>query len=144
MGGEGESADMCDVVEGALCIHDYALSSRLALAGLPAACGARSTLSLAFMVHELATNAAKHGALSEAVGEVPVTWALTDASERRDVTFTWRERGGPTVATPTRKGFGSRLIERGLAGTIGGEVTMDYDAAGVRCTLKASLREFES
>jgi two-component sensor histidine kinase len=56
--------------------------------------------------------------------------------------MTWREAGGPRVAPPARKGFGSRLIERGLVGAVGGVVSLDYDPAGLVCRLVAPLSGF--
>lgn len=101
---------------------------------LPAA--AVVTASLAF--HELATNAVKHGALSVPQGRVDIRWALAFAPDRPDgaVALTWREIGGPPVQPPARRGFGTRLIEQGLAREFGGEVELDFDPRGVRCHLR--------
>ena len=58
--------------------------------------------------------------------------------------LSWRERGGPSVRPPTRKGFGTRLIERGLTGQIGGVLSLDYPPEGVTCTVEAPLRDFQA
>lgn len=89
----------------------------------------RMALSLSMALHELCINAAKYGALS-AGGRVSLTW--TDGARLRMV---WRESDGPPVAPPTRRGFGSRLIERGLAHDLGGTVVLDFAPEGVVCTI---------
>jgi|UPI0005D28B5D PAS domain S-box-containing protein len=98
----------------------------------------KSALAVAMAVHELATNAAKYGALSNGSGRISVNWAVVehDASHLQIV---WTETGGPRVAAPRSKGFGSRLIERGLAGQLGGEAVIDYRETGVVCRILAPL-----
>ncbi|WP_421934870.1 sensor histidine kinase [Phenylobacterium sp.] len=86
-------------------------------------------LALGLLFHELATNAAKYGALSSPEGCVKVTWTVAD----RRLVITWTEEKGPRVTAPTRKGFGSRLIERSLKGELGGEATLDYREDGLHC-----------
>jgi PAS domain S-box-containing protein len=97
------------------------------------------TLSLAF--HELATNAAKHGALSAPGGGVEVRWSLKRPRNKAPtVEILWRERGGPAVRPPERRGFGSRLLERGLAQEFGGAVRLDFAPEGVECRISLPLR----
>jgi two-component sensor histidine kinase len=91
--------------------------------------------TLSLLVHELATNAVKYGALSNGTGQVRLSWELVPDGDRQKVTLTWQETGGPPVAVPTRKGFGSRLIES----TSDGEGAIDYRADGVRCQLNLDL-----
>ncbi len=92
------------------------------------------TLGLAF--HELATNAAKYGALSAPGGQVEVSWTLSRSNRNAPlVAITWRERGGPLVRPPERRGFGSRLLERGLTQEFGGTVRLDFAPAGVECQI---------
>ena len=95
----------------------------------------QTALSIAMALHELGTNAAKYGALSVPEGRVEVRWVARDGG----LLLTWRERGGPPVAPPTRQGFGSRLIERGLARELGGEVRLAFEPAGVACEITAPL-----
>lgn len=92
-------------------------------------------------LHELCTNAVKYGALSVEAGHVEVTWRVIPSMQGLMLSVVWREVGGPLVAPPTRKGFGSRLIERGLASELGGEVRIVYDPAGVVCTIDAPLNQ---
>jgi two-component sensor histidine kinase len=86
-------------------------------------------------LHELATNAAKYGALSAPDGAVDVRWTVEDAELR----LSWRERGGPPVSPPTHRGFGSRLLEQGLFRELGGQTQMTYAAEGVCCEIAAPL-----
>ena len=139
--GARESADIGAVIAGALAIHDDGQPGRLALDGPVIEVGPRAALSLALMMHELATNAVKYGALSVPGGRVAVTWSLdADAMVR----MLWTERGGPKVAPPARRGFGSRLIERGLAGAVGGAVSLAYEPDGVVCRVEAPLLGFQA
>lgn len=142
--GLGESADMQAVIAGALNLHDDGRPGRFVLEGPILRVGEKAALSLSLMIHELATNATKYGALSTPKGWVNVTWAVTGTPGEETVELAWRERGGPPVQAPTRKGFGSRLIERGLAGTVGGVVVLQYPAEGVSCTLTAPLSGMQS
>jgi PAS domain S-box-containing protein len=96
-------------------------------------------LSLSMALHELCTNAVKYGALSRSGGHVRVTWTETIADERR-LRLVWQERDGPPVSPPTRRGFGTRLIERGVARELGGHVTVAYDPPGLSCTVDVPLR----
>jgi PAS domain S-box-containing protein len=95
----------------------------------------RAALALSLALHELSTNAAKYGALSGDEGRVSVSWTL-DGDRLRLV---WKERNGPVVAPPSGRGFGSRLIERGLTADLGGTAALEFEPDGVRCTIEASL-----
>ena len=97
------------------------------------------SLSLALILHELATNAVKYGALSNEHGHVDIVWTITEGEEAPCLAMRWSEHGGPPVFEPTRSGFGSRLISRGLGGDVGGDVMLTYDPAGVVCTITAPL-----
>ena len=99
----------------------------------------KTAIAIALALHELATNAVKYGALSGADGYVDFTWSLKRTGKRRDLTAVWRERDGPRVSPPTRAGFGTRLIQRGLAADLNGEVTIAYPVDGVVCTIRAAL-----
>lgn len=93
-------------------------------------------LTLGMVFHELATNAMKHGALSpDFAGRIDISWKVERSHQGDRMRFRWQETGGPFVLPPTRKGFGSRLIERGLAQEIGGEVCLDYKSSGVICDI---------
>ncbi len=93
-------------------------------------------LALAMALHELATNALKHGALSVPGGRVAVAWR-TDARAGGAQVVEWTERDGPPVpGPPTRRGFGLRLLQRGLVAQAGMEAEMLFESGGLRCTLR--------
>jgi two-component sensor histidine kinase/PAS domain-containing protein len=95
----------------------------------------RQALALSMALHELATNATKYGALSAREGRVRVSWHV----ENGYLQFQWLESGGPPVAEPTRKGFGSRLLERLLVRDLGGEIGLAYDRSGLKFSIRAPL-----
>jgi PAS domain S-box-containing protein len=96
----------------------------------------KAALTLALVLHELATNAAKHGALSnDAAGKIDIAWQVEPTPQGDRMRLRWQESGGPPVTPPGRKGFGSRLIEGGLAQDLDGEVRLDYEPAGVVCQI---------
>jgi two-component sensor histidine kinase len=95
-------------------------------------------LPLAMALQELVTNAVKYGALSNATGQITITWNV-EHGEPSTLELRWAESGGPVVRIPTRKGFGSRLIERSLAQDLGGQVHINFAPTGVICTVNAPL-----
>lgn len=113
--------------------------TRIALQGPAVRLPPKSAIAVALALHELATNAAKYGALSVEEGRVDLTWTLCAHDDRHDLVIVWRERGGPPVSPPRRTGFGTRLIERGLASDLHGKVTLEYPPEGVVCTIDATL-----
>lgn len=140
--GEIGISPMRDVVARALDLRADA-ADRFDLSGPEVPVGGKVALSLSLMLHELATNAIKYGALSNDVGRVAVRWEIRTEGEDERLRLVWRERGGPPVAPPMRKGFGSRLIERGLAGQVGGIVQFDYAPDGLTFTVEAPLAAFK-
>lgn len=92
----------------------------------------KAALSLSLALHELATNAAKYGALSAPGGRVTVKWSLTGDD---DLSLHWRESGGPSVRPPTRKGFGTTLIQRALKMETGGRSDLRFEPGGVECDI---------
>ena len=109
--------------------------ARFALEGPALQIPPRFALALSMALHELATNAVKYGALSTPAGRVEVRWSAGADT----LSLSWRERGGPPVETPTRRGFGSRLLEKGLVRELGGHTRLDYGADGVLCEIVAVL-----
>jgi len=127
-------AAITDVVMAALTPHQTP-EHRIRQIGPALPITARQSLSLSLALHELATNALKYGALSAATGIVEVTWTEEDTGRGPRLRFKWEESGGPPVTPPTRRGFGTRLIEQMLAADFGAEVRIDYRLAGVVCEL---------
>jgi PAS domain S-box-containing protein len=130
------SASMRVVVDGALAPHRGG-DHRIHTHGPAVELTAKQALSLALALHELATNAAKYGALSTPGGSIDIGWEWQETSHGRALCFAWREAGGPIVAAPTRRGFGSRLIEGTLSSDFGGKVTLDYRPEGLICSFEA-------
>ncbi|WP_048435737.1 PAS domain-containing protein [Methylobacterium platani] len=139
LGGSLSKAPLRSVIESALDIHRDC-PNRFVLDGPTVMVGSKAALSLSLMLHELATNAAKYGALSTADGRVTICWTLSGEGDDASVMLRWSEAGGPPVVAPKRTGFGTRLIGRGLAGSFDGEVDLSYPAAGVVCTITAPQR----
>jgi PAS domain S-box-containing protein len=96
-------------------------------------------VAVSLVLHELATNAVKHGALSSSQGCVYISWNVgVDGNGARTMTLLWRERGGPSVLPPTRTGFGTRLIRNALNNE---SANIEYNADGLECSLSISLVE---
>lgn len=98
---------------------------------------ADAALSLSLMLHELATNAAKYGALSAPAGTVSISWTWDEA--QRSLRLIWTEQGGPQVSPPATRGFGSRMIERGLKTDLDGGARLIFAPGGVICEITARL-----
>jgi PAS domain S-box-containing protein len=95
----------------------------------------KAALALGIAFNELATNAVKYGAFSNKAGTVSIEWTLKDKPDGRRLHLQWREKDGPAVTPPSRRGFGSRVIEQGLPHELGGTVEVDYAPSGVVCTI---------
>ena len=134
-----EGADLEQIVREAVEPHCGEDRARFEVKGPRITLPPRMALSFALALHELCTNAAKYGGFSKAGGRVSVEWLLVMAGSDRRLHMTWRESGGPIVELPTRRGFGSRLIQQGLARELNGEIRVDYDPAGVVCTVDVPI-----
>jgi PAS domain S-box-containing protein len=98
-----------------------------------------AAVSLTMAFHELATNAGKYGSLSAVDGRVAVAWKVDGPTDHPVVEIDWRETGGPPVSQPIRRGFGSRLVEKGLAREFDGQVELTFAPGGVRCHMRLPL-----
>ena len=117
-------------------------SGRFSLAGMhDVHLGPRAAVALGLAFHELATNAVKYGALSNEGGSIAVMWNLEDAAQEQQLLLhlVWTEQGGPAVEKPGRRGFGTRLIERGIASELGGEVSIEHRPDGLVCEMRIPL-----
>jgi PAS domain S-box-containing protein len=132
-------ASLQRVLEQALEPYGGEQQERCLIDGPPVTLSSKTALSVALATHELATNAVKHGAWSRAEGRISVTWRVDDTDSGERLRLQWRENGGPPVAAPARRGFGSRLVERGLSAEMGGEVKLDFRPEGLICTIDAPL-----
>ncbi|MDD3838070.1 MAG: HWE histidine kinase domain-containing protein [Phenylobacterium sp.] len=133
-------ASLDEMVRRILSPHEAGEGARFEASGPPVRLSPQMALALAMGLHELATNAVKYGALSAPKGRVRINWHVAaQAGERPELTLRWRELGGPRVRPPTRRGFGSHLIERGLAAELGGGAEMVFAPSGLKCVIRARL-----
>jgi len=128
------------LAERALAPFRPAAPERLVLEGGPApVVTPEAAVALTLCLHELATNATKHGALSARGGHVRLTWWVEEADGRRRLVLDWREAGGPRPAEAERKGFGDRLLKRALAAQPNAEARLSFPAEGARWTAAFDL-----
>jgi two-component sensor histidine kinase len=129
-----EGAALRDILERVLRPYAVPDRARYELTGPDVRIGPKYAVSLLMAFHELATNAAKYGALSNDEGRITVTWAPTELPKPPGLTIVWRESGGPPVKPRRRRGFGSRLID-GLTAETNGDVSLEFNREGVACTI---------
>ena len=134
-----EGASLYDLVASVAVAHAGNEPDRFTASGPIVRLTPKIALSLSMAMHELATNAVKYGALSNDKGRVDVSWSLQVKGGRQRLHLEWRESGGPPVSKPGRRGFGSRLVERGLAGELGGSVQLNFEPTGVVCVIEAPM-----
>jgi two-component sensor histidine kinase len=157
-----QGADVGELVAQALRPHGERFRGTGPCVSLPP----RLAISLALALHELATNAAKYGSLSNASGAVDITWAIAPAPEHstaacvdarskttgaqrnleaapapaaQRLVLRWIEKGGPPVKPPTRQGFGTKLLQRALPTEAGVSVTVEFNPDGLVCVIEATL-----
>ncbi len=133
-------ASLRDVIEMAMEGYFSPDAGRYDIEGPHLELSSKTALSLSMALHELATNAFKYGSWSSDTGRVVIAWSLAPGERLH---LEWRESGGPQVSTPTSRGFGSRLIERGLAAELSGEVRLVFDPAGLICIVDSPLHPHE-
>jgi PAS domain S-box-containing protein len=131
-----EGAGLREIMRVALSPFD---ETRIVTSGPDVRLGARAALALGMALHELATNAAKYGALSVETGRVDLTWRAPRKEAGRTLDLEWRERGGPTVEAPRRRGFGSRLLTQGVRQDLNGAADLTFAPDGVVCRITAPL-----
>lgn len=132
-------AALADVVASATHVHVEAEPRRLGAHGPAVQLGPRTAFSLSLALHELATNAAKHGAWSGERGTVEIRWHVVEAAAAPVLLIVWTESDGPPVQPPRTRGFGSRLLERGLASDMRARVEMRFEPGGLVCEIEAPL-----
>jgi two-component sensor histidine kinase/PAS domain-containing protein len=125
-------ADLTDVIRRAL---DTFAPTQVKMSGTSIDVSPKHALAFSLALHELATNAIKYGALSCPEGQVSVQWDVRHGK----LYLNWEENGGPPVARPTKKGFGSRLLEELIACDLGGDTKLHYALSGVRCSISATI-----
>jgi two-component sensor histidine kinase len=133
-----ESADVHQIVRQALAPFANAAPARFTRRGPHFRVSPELSLALSMALHELATNAIKHGALSNDTGEVNVAWAVDRDAEPARLNLLWSECGGPAVPVPKRRGFGTRLIERSFAAR-NGTATLAFEPRGLVCRIQVEV-----
>ena len=128
---ERESGNIRDVIERAVAPHHDPGDTRFRLDGPVILLPPKAVVALSLVLHELATNATKYGALSVAAGHVDLTWRTVDERIHLD----WIEHGGPAVAKPEREGFGTKVVSRAFSPEFESEVVFDYRPDGLRFSL---------
>lgn len=131
------SATLIDVVNEALKPFGVAdgRAERFLISGENYRFRPKVVMALSIAINELATNAVKYGAFSNEAGKISISWAIEPSPDGNRLILHWQEKDGPPVSPPTRKGFGSRVLERGLAHELDGTVKLDYFPDGVHCTI---------
>jgi two-component sensor histidine kinase len=136
-----ESAGLLDIVHDAL--EPFGVSGgradRIAVTGENIRFPPKSALALGIAFNELATNAVKYGALSNAAGSILIEWTMETTPAGQRLLLNWKEKDGPPVTPPAHKGFGSRVIERGLAHELESTIHLDYRSDGLVCTMDIPL-----
>jgi PAS domain S-box-containing protein len=117
----------------------YTADANTTISGPDVTLTSAQTQAVAMVIHELATNAAKHGALSEADGKVSVSWDCTGADQAAILTMTWRELGGAPVTAPVQTGYGLSLIRDLVPHELGGTVDLTFPPGGARCKIEIPL-----
>jgi PAS domain S-box-containing protein len=128
-------ADLRAIVDQELAPYRRDGDQRVAAQGPPIRVPARIAINLGLVVHELVTNAAKYGALSTPSGKVDISWRVEPGTPAPNLRITWREMHGPLVKPPAHRGFGSRLIERSIAGELSGRVQLEFLPGGLAADL---------
>nr|WP_254447539.1 PAS domain S-box protein [Sphingomonas sp. ID1715] len=134
-----EQTDLNRIVETSVQAALGSRAARVVMEGPAVSLRPQTAVSVAMAIHELCTNAVKYGALSNEVGHVRIRWSV--AGEPPQLHLSWIEQGGPPVQEPVSRGFGSRMIERGLAAELGGVARLVFAPSGLRFELSAPLGE---
>ncbi|MBX6424485.1 MAG: PAS domain-containing protein [Variibacter sp.] len=135
-------ASLHDLVRSQLGHHLDRHGSQISFEGPPILLKPEAAQSLGLALYELASNAAKYGALSTPTGQVSIVWRRLPASEGSGIELVWQESGGPPVVPPSRRGFGTLVIERHLAKSLDAEVEFTFPPSGVRCRVQMPLVQF--
>mgnify|MGYP003115038591 FL=1 len=135
-----DSADISRLIRDQVMGYAPAGEARLELTGPPLVLGPQGSHAFGLILHELATNASKYGAFSNDSGRLSINWCVEEHEDEPDVIVDWIESGGPPVTPPTRKGFGSVLIEQSLAHSLGGKANLTFDPKGLKAQFRFPVR----
>jgi two-component sensor histidine kinase len=129
-------ADLLEIAAASLAPFRHEMPNHMQITGDPIKLEPRTAVTFAMVFHELATNAAKYGALSQPGGRLDLSWSLVSNGAGNKLQICWREQQGPPVKVPERRGFGSLLVERGVGADLGGSARLDFLPAGVVCEIE--------
>jgi two-component sensor histidine kinase len=136
------NVSLSDVLSAQLEVYAAGRQDRISLSGPAVACTPNVALALGMVVHELATNAAKYGALSSPFGRVTVNWEVDEqATEASTLRIRWIEKGGPTTVAPERQGFGTQLVRRELEHVLRGTAELTFTPTGLDATLVIPFKQ---
>jgi len=135
-------ADISQLIREQVLPYTGSSASQVRMSGPPLLLGAEASHTFGLVLHELATNAAKYGALSTEDGQLDISWKRATDRGRLEAIVEWKETGGPPVSPPTRRGFGSVLIEQSLVYSLGGEARIEYRPEGLWARFRFKKRVF--
>lgn len=130
-----DEAGLCEIISEVA--RAIGIEHRLRLEGPAATIGSQHVTGVALAIHELCTNALKHGSLSVPAGWVEVTWNIEAGSQQ--ASLRWDEKGGPRPEPPVRKGFGTRLIQSAVAGQLGSPIELRFEPTGLVCDIRVPI-----
>lgn len=130
-----QGASLREIIEQTIAPYTTPDHPRATIDGPPVTLNPSTAMSICIAIHELATNAIKYGALSNAAGHIHIDWQVKDQC----IYLQWSESGGPPVTEPTHRGFGTRLIEKGITYQFGGEAKLDFAPGGLQYALAIPL-----
>ena len=134
-----QGANLAEIIAMTIAPHQTDDETRFGCQGPDVQLNPRAALAISMALHELCTNAAKYGALSNAVGRVSLTWRVLETIEGRRLELQWIERGGPRVTKPKRDGFGMSLVRATLADDLDANVRLEFEPDGLVCNVDAPL-----
>lgn len=131
------NADLAEIAAAGLAPFRQEAAANIRIDGAPVELPPRAALVFSMIFHELATNAAKFGSLSDAAGQLALEWKHeTEADGRKKLCVYWKESGGPEVQPPRHRGFGTNLVERGVKVELGGAARLDFNPKGLQCEIR--------
>ena len=135
-----DSSDISRLIRDQVLGYAPADGTRLEMTGPPLVLGPQGSHAFGLILHELATNASKYGAFSNDSGRLSISWFIEETEDDPDVIIDWVETDGPPVVPPSRKGFGSVLIEQSLSHALGGKSNLTFDPKGLKAQFRFPAR----
>ena len=136
-----QRAELSELIRSQVTLNGVIEDGRIGVEGPSVMLPGQLALNLALVLHELASNALRHGALSTSIGTIDIEWTIADGEEPKVIDLTWREINGPAVKPPTEFGFGAKLVDRLLKRGLGAEVEVTWDQAGLIIRFRLPIPE---